>query len=98
MGIVSHIAEGALNLRSCCVVCAVDAIWNCASAGGAGVGVEIMLCIAGVAGRWGCACGAELSGAVGVDLGNVGTSFTGNKAEQEDQSDKHVDVLIKFIQ
>lgn len=98
MGIVPHIAEGALNLRYYCVVGAVDAIRDSSVAGGAGVGVEIVLPITDVAGRWNCTGGAEGSGAVGVGLRNVETGFAVGEAEQEDQCNKYLGVHIRIIQ
>lgn len=98
LGIGIHIAEGALDLRHYRVVGAVDAVGDRAVAGGASVGVEVVLSVADIAGGWNCAGCAEGSGAVGVGLGMVGRGLAVGEAEQEDQCDKYLRVHIRIIQ
>lgn len=98
MRIVAQVTLGAFNLGFCSVESAVAAIWSNVSAGGADVGVEIIMCITGFADSWDYAGGAKWSGAVGFGLRQVGSSLAVDKAKQEGQSEEYVEDHMNIIQ
>lgn len=98
VGIVSNIAERAVNQCADGVVGAVDAICDYAGAGGANVILEIVLPITDVASSENSAGGAERSSTVGVGVREVSGRFGVGKAEQEDQCNKYLGVHIRIIQ